>query len=274
MRQIIKSEMWMSQMMEANREPILEVRNLDISRGNELVVRNANFTINSGEYVGIIGPNGGGKTTLLLGILGTLKPDRGSIKVFGQEQARFSQWERVAYVSQNAVNFDSSFPMTVREMVSLGRVGRRNLGRKLSLEDWAAVDEHITLLGLEDLADRRIGQLSGGQKQRVFVAKAMVRNPDILFLDEPIAGVDPETQEAFYKKLSDLNAAKGVTIIIVSHDLSAVFCRMSKVLCVSRDVHVSEITEGFEPTEILRKAYGEHFHFVYHRHECRGEFHE
>jgi len=256
------------------RKPVLEVRNLSISRGNEVIVKNANFTINSGEYVGIIGPNGGGKTTLLLGILGTLKLDSCSIRLFGQELKNFDQWDKVAYVSQNAVNFDNSFPMTVREMVSLGRVGRSNLGRKLSGEDWKAVDEHIGLLGLEDLADRRIGQLSGGQKQRVFVAKAMVRNPDILFLDEPIAGVDPESQEAFYKKLSDLNAAKGVTIIIVSHDLTAVFCRMSKVLCVSRDVHVSEITEGFEPTEILRKAYGEHFHFVYHRHDCQGEFHD
>jgi len=260
--------------MDKKTEPILEVSGLDISRGSEVIVRDANFTINSGEYVGIIGPNGGGKTTLLLGILGTLKPDRGKIKIFGQDQARFRQWSRIAYVSQDAVNFDTSFPMTVREMVSLGRVGRSNLGRKLSREDWVAVDEHIRLLGLEELADRRVGQLSGGQKQRVFVAKAMVRNPEILFLDEPIAGVDPETQEAFYKKLSDLNAAKGITIIIVSHDLTAVFCRMSKVLCVSRDVHVSEITEGFEPTEILRKAYGEHFHFVYHRHTCEGEFHE
>jgi zinc transport system ATP-binding protein len=252
----------------------LEAENLDISRGNELVVQNANFKIFSGEYVGIIGPNGGGKTTLLLGILGTLKPDKGVIRILGSDSREFKQWERIAYVSQNAVNFESSFPMTVREMVSLGRVGRHNLGRKLSTEDWKAVDEHIQLLGLEDLAGKRIGQLSGGQKQRVFVAKAMVRNPEILFLDEPIAGVDPETQEAFYKKLSDLNASKGVTIIIVSHDLTAVFCRMSKVLCVSREVNVTEIGEDFEPTEILRKAYGEHFHFVYHKHECRGEFHD
>ena len=239
-----------------------------------MVVQNANFKIFSGEYVGIIGPNGGGKTTLLLGILGTLKPDKGVIRILGTDSREFKQWERIAYVSQNAVNFESSFPMTVREMVSLGRVGSHNLGKKLSAEDWKAVDEHIQLLGLEGLAGKRIGQLSGGQKQRVFVAKAMVRDPEILFLDEPIAGVDSETQEAFYKKLSDLNVSKGVTIIIVSHDLTAVFCRMSKVLCVSREVNVSEIGEDFEPTEILRKAYGEHFHFVYHKHECQGEFHD
>ncbi|MDO9537621.1 MAG: metal ABC transporter ATP-binding protein [Thermoplasmata archaeon] len=253
--------------------PILEVENLDISRGSELVVKNASFKIFKGEYVGMIGPNGGGKTTLLLGILGVLKPDSGIIKMFGTDARTFDQWERVAYVSQNAVNFDSSFPMTVREMVSLGRVGRNNLGRKLSAEDWKAVDEHIVLLGLEDVANKRIGELSGGQKQRVFVAKALVRGPELLLLDEPIAGVDPTVQEAFYKKLSDLNIQRKLTIVIVSHDMAAVFCRMSKVICVSREVNVSEINEDFEPTELLRKAYGEHFHFVFHKHECRGDFH-
>ncbi|MFH0816070.1 MAG: metal ABC transporter ATP-binding protein [Methanobacteriota archaeon] len=252
--------------------PVLEVEDLNISREKEVVVKNASFKIFRGEYVGIIGPNGGGKTTLLLGILGTLKPDRGIVKIFGTDSRSFDQWEKVAYVSQNAVNFDSSFPMTVREMVSLGRVGRRNLGRKLSEEDWKSVDEHLELLGLGEMAGKRVGELSGGQKQRVFVAKALVRGPELLLLDEPIAGVDPTAQEAFYKKLSDLNTERGLTIIIVSHDLTAVFCRMSKVICVSGEVNVSEIAEGFEPTELLRKAYGEHFHFVYHRHSCEGEF--
>ncbi len=260
-------------MTDEGNAPVLEVEGLDISRGNDLVVKGASFKILKGEYVGIIGPNGGGKTTLLLGILGTLKPDRGTIKMFGKDASSFDEWERVAYVSQNAVNFDATFPMTVREMVSLGRVGRRNLGRKLGAEDWKAVDEHIALLELEDVAGKRIGELSGGQKQRVFVAKALVRGPELLFLDEPIAGVDPKVQEAFYKKLSDLNTRLGLTVVIVSHDLTAVFCRMSKVICVSGEVNVSEITEGFEPSELLRKAYGEHFHFVYHRHECAGDFH-
>jgi zinc transport system ATP-binding protein len=127
-------------------------------------------------------------------------------------------------------------------------------------------------MGISEIASKRIGQLSGGQKQRVFVAKALVRNPEIIFLDEPVVGVDAETQEKFYKKLSDLNVKKGITILIVTHDLTAVFCRMSKIMCINKWVNVAEITESLEPEEVLRKAYGEHFHFVFHKHECRRVF--
>jgi len=123
-----------------------------------------------------------------------------------------------------------------------------------------------------DLSGRRVGELSGGQKQRAFVAKALVRNPEVIFLDEPVAGVDAATQEKFYQKMSDLNGRMGITILIVSHDLAAVFCRMSKVICVNREVNVSDIRPGQDPNSILRKAYGEHFHFVFHEHKCEGEF--
>ncbi len=111
-----------------------------------------------------------------------------------------------------------------------------------------------------------------GQIQRVFVAKALVRKPEIILLDEPIVGVDAGTQEKFYKKLSDLNVAKGITIMLVTHDLTAVFCRMSKVMCMNRWVNTAEITEDLKPNEVLRKAYGEHFHFVFHKHECKRVF--
>jgi zinc transport system ATP-binding protein len=151
-------------------------------------------------------------------------------------------------------------------------VNRSNLGRTLKQKDWEAVDEALEFMGISDIANRRIGQLSGGQKQRVFVAKALVRKPEIILLDEPIVGVDAGTQEKFYKKLSDLNVAKGITILLVTHDLTAVFCRMSKVMCMNRLVNVAEITEQLEPAEFLRKAYGEHFHIVFHKHECERVF--
>jgi len=142
----------------------------------------------------------------------------------------------------------------------------------LKRKDWEAVDEALKFMGISDIANRRIGQLSGGQKQRVFVAKALVRKPEIILLDEPIVGVDAGTQEKFYKKLSDLNVAKGITIMLVTHDLTAVFCRMSKVMCMNRWVNTAEITEDLKPNEVLRKAYGEHFHFVFHKHECKRVF--
>ncbi|MCW4014950.1 MAG: metal ABC transporter ATP-binding protein [Candidatus Bathyarchaeota archaeon] len=252
--------------------PVLEVSNLYVDRSNSVVIEDANFTIHKGDYVGIVGPNGGGKTTLLLAILNIIPKTKGTIRLFGQDTQSFSHWEKVAYVPQHAINFDPHFPLAVRELVALGRVNKNNLGKTLKQNDWKAVDDALEFMGISEIANKRIGQLSGGQKQRVFVAKALVRKPEIILLDEPIVGVDAQTQEKFYKKLSDLNIAKGITILLVTHDLTAVFCRMSKVMCMNRWVNVAEITKDVKPEEVLSKAYGEHFHFVFHQHECKRVF--
>ncbi len=258
-------------MMEKG-EPLIEVENLTVSRSGEKVIENASFNVYRGDFLGIIGPNGGGKTTLIKAILGVLPRDTGTVRLFGDEIESFSNWSKISYVSQDAVNFDQSFPLSVRELVSLGRINKSNMGRRLNHKDWLKVDEALKFMGISDIASKRIGQLSGGQKQRVFVAKAIVRDPEVLFLDEPVAGVDPETHERFYMKLGNLNAQKGLTIINVSHDLSVVFCRMSRVACVNKTVNVTKIEDEDAFTEALRKAYGEHFHFVFHEHICEGLF--
>ena len=255
-----------------NEGPVLEVQNVDVIRSGALIIQDASFSINRGDYVGLVGPNGGGKTTLVLSLLNFLPRAKGSIKLFGTGIDNFSAWEKVAYISQNATSFDSKFPLTVRELVSLGRIKKGNVARRFAREDWAAVDDSISFMGLTEVAHKRIGQLSGGQKQRVFVAKALARNPEVIFLDEPVGGVDAATEERFYKKLSDLNTKRKTTILIVTHDLTSVFCRMSKVLCVNKQVESAQITESLDPNSLLKRAYGEHFHFVFHRHECRGVF--
>lgn len=252
--------------------PVLEVRDLAVERGKDMVLEGVEFTVEEGDYVGIVGPNGGGKTTLLLAMLGQIPRARGEIKLFGRDIDSFDEWTRLAYVSQSAINFDPAFPLTVRELVGLGRVTRKNLGRRLTKDDWLRVDASLDYMGISEIADRRIGQLSGGQKQRLFVAKALVRDPELILLDEPVAGVDASTQERFYQKLSDLNVDMGMTILIVSHDLSTVFCRMSHVMCVHKEVDYSLITEDLEPDTVLKPAYGEHFHFVFHEHRCEGVF--
>jgi zinc transport system ATP-binding protein len=258
--------------MPQTSNPILEAQNVNVARNGDTVIQDATFSINKGDYVGIVGPNGGGKTTLILSLLNFLPHTKGSIRLFETEIDKFSSWEKVAYISQQATNFEKHFPLTVRELVSLGCIRKENIGRRFKAEDWKAVDESIQFMGLTDVANRRIGQLSGGQKQRVFVAKALARNPEIIFLDEPVVGVDSATQEKFYKKLSDLNAEKQTTILMVTHDLASVFCRMSKVLCVNKRVETAQITQGLDPNSLLKKAYGEHFHFVFHKHECTGVF--
>lgn len=252
--------------------PILEVKSLDVNRNGARVIEDANFSIAKGDYVGVVGPNGGGKTTLLSTILSFLPPEKGSIRLFGQDISQFSAWQKVAYVSQNATSFEDQFPLTVRELVSLGCIKKGKLGRRFTPEDWKIVDDNLEFMGLSDVANRRIGQLSGGQKQRMFVAKALAHNPELILLDEPIVGVDSNAQEKFYKKLSDLNIERKTTIMIVTHDLASVFCRMSKVMCINRNVEVASIGPELDANMMLKRAYGEHFHFVFHRHECEGVF--
>ena len=253
-------------------EAVIEVDSLNVARKGRRIIEDASFTVGRGAYMGVVGPNGGGKTTLLQAILGIIPHESGSIRILGTPIEEFDEWSRLAYVSQHSISFDERFPINVRELVGLGRINRGNLAKPLKKEDWAKVDEVLGFMGISDLADRRLGHLSGGQKQRVFVAKALVRDPEVLILDEPVAGVDAEAQELFYMKLSDLNSRQGTTIVIVSHDLAAVFCRMSDVMCVNRKVYTSPISPDADPNEALQKAYGEHFHFVFHEHTCEGYF--
>jgi zinc transport system ATP-binding protein len=252
--------------------PILEVKNLNVNRNGTLAIKDATFTINKGDYVGIVGPNGGGKTTLLRVILNFLPHTQGTIQLFGEDLTKFSSWHKVAYISQQATNFEDQFPLTVRELVSLGCIKKGYLGRKFTQEDWKNVDDNIEFMGLSDVANRRIGQLSGGQKQRMFVAKALTHKPELILLDEPIVGVDSDAQEKFYKKLSDLNTKHQTTILIVTHDLASVFCRMSKILCINKNIELANITQNLDTTNLLKRAYGEHFHFVFHNHNCKGDF--
>ena len=252
--------------------PIIEVQNLYVALKGRTIIDDATFNIKSGTYMGVVGPNGGGKTTLMQALLGIIPFESGSIKIMGTTLQEFKQWNKIAFISQSSVNFDDKFPLTVRELVGLGRINPNNLGRPLKKEDWKKVDEALEFMRISKLANRRIGHLSGGQKQRVFVAKAIVRDPEILILDEPVSGIDPEAQELFYMILSNLNVKHGTTILIVSHDLAAVFCRMNSVMCINKKVYTSPIALDHDPNEILQKAYGSHFNFVFHEHMCEGVF--
>jgi len=250
----------------------LEVKDLAIERNRSIVIEKANFEIKRGNYIGMVGPNGGGKTTLLKAMLGIIPFKTGQVQLFGKDIREFDHWEKIAYLSQHAINFDEKFPLSVRELVILGRIDRSKIGKPMNSDDREIVDRTMEFMGLTELSGKRIGQLSGGQKQRVVLAKSLVREPSLIIMDEPVSGVDPETQERFYKMLSDLNIEKGITILMVSHDLAAVFCRMSHVMCVNRYVRTSPITDDFDPNPMLKETYGKHFQFAYHVHECRGLF--
>ncbi len=252
---------------------VLDVRDLTVKFDDSVVLEDVNLQADRGDVIGIVGPNGGGKTTLLNAILGNVPAAKGSVRLFGQDISVFRDFERVGYVSQNAIQFDPIFPATVEEVVSLGCAKHSNMGRKLKASDWNDIEEAIRTVGLTSVAERKISELSGGQKQRIFIARALVRKPKLLILDEAAAGLDVCIQDQFVRILKDLRSKDEMTILTVSHDLSGVMCQANKLAVVNRKVYVSDITPSTDPTPMLRTAYGHHFTFMFHhdRQTCQGD---
>ena len=189
--------------------------------GGPQVLRDVDLAVEQGEFVAIAGPNGGGKTTLLRVALGLERPIRGEARLFGEPAGRSSRRSRIAYLAQRAqLGIDA--PVTVREVVTAGRMPRRGLLGLLRQEDRTIVEEAVIRVGLADMADAVLSRLSGGQQQRAFIAKALAGEPDLLVLDEPTAGVDVDAQESLAGLLEELHRDLGVTILFVSHEFGAV----------------------------------------------------
>ena len=194
----------------------IEVENLTVSYGPSPALLDVSLKIEPGQLVGVIGPNGSGKSTLIKAILGFVRPDFGSVRLFGEsvDQAK----GRVAYVPQRG-SVDWDFPVTVREVALMGRYGNVPWWRDLSRDDMAKADEALEMVRMQDFVHRQIGQLSGGQQQRVFMARALAQGADILLLDEPFAGVDAATERAILDVLR-LSREAGRTLVVVHHDLA------------------------------------------------------
>ncbi|WP_440951444.1 metal ABC transporter ATP-binding protein [Methanococcoides sp. FTZ1] len=213
------------------------------------VLENVNLTINEGDFLGIIGPNGGGKSTLLKVILGLIKPQKGEVKVLGKSPARSRHL--IGYVPQyGPTNID--FPISVWEVVLMGRMGTRGLFKHYTDEDREATYKALEVVDMLEFRDRQIGELSGGQRQRVFIARALVSNPKVLLLDEPATGIDTRMQNEFYELLEKLKSE--VTIIMISHDLSAVSVLVDKIACLNGKLHYHGSKELVP--EDIEKSYG------------------
>lgn len=245
---------------------LFEVNNLNFERQGSLVLKGVSFRILPGEYCAIIGPNGGGKTTLVRLLLGLEKPTSGEISLFGTSQKRFHDWNRIGYVPQRSALVDSTFPATVREVVGMGRYARRGIFGFESVEDKTAILEAMELMGVSDLSDRLIGNLSGGQRQRVMIARALASNPEVLIVDEPNTGVDVESQHRFYTLLRTLNRTKKLSILFITHDIGVIAEDITRVLFVNQTLLVSQ-----NPAEMIRcdemsRLYGVPAHVVCHNH--------
>lgn len=208
----------------------LEIRDLSFNYPDKKILNNIDFNVDKGDFICIVGTNGTGKTTLMKLILNLLKPQKGTILIKGTKSTDFKEFEKISYVSQNATSFNQSFPATVKEIVELGLYGK-----KLSKsEKEEKINSALETVGMCEYKNKLIGNLSGGQKQRVFIAKAIVKNPELLLLDEPTVGIDNEAVNSICCLLGRLNKS-GITILMVTHDLSSVLLHSNKVLTLCQE---------------------------------------
>lgn len=212
-------------------ETILSLRDVSYAYGHDLVLDGVSFQIAPATFVALVGPNGAGKSTVVRLALGLLRPQGGTVELFGRSPADAGARSRLGYVPQRPF-LGRDFPATVREVVASGATDRRWWRRALP----DMVDDALDIVDLRSLAGARIGELSGGQQQRVFIAKALVRRPELLVLDEPVAGVDAEQQERFAATLGRLRDERAVAVVLVSHDLAAVESRLDRVIVLRRQV--------------------------------------
>jgi len=244
---------------------VIALDHLTVDLGDVRVLDDVTFTIDRGDFVGIIGPNGSGKTTLLRTILDLLPPSAGSVQLFGVPPAAFTEWHKIGYVPQRTT-FDPSLTVRVDEVVMTGllatgrRWGRGADGRR-------RVAEALGIVGMQAHAASRVGRLSIGQQQRVLIARAVVSNPELLILDEPTGGIDPGTQTSLYALLQELRG-RGVTVVLVSHDVGVVAREVTKLACLNRRVIFCGRPQDYIAHERLTELYGSAVRIVGHEPPC------
>lgn len=251
----------------SGRESLIKIEDVWFRYDEEYVLRSASLEIYRGDYLGVIGPNGSSKSTLLKLVLGMLKPQKGEVVLFDQPQRRFKDWHRIGYVAQKANAFNTSFPATVFEVVAANLYSQVGLFKPIGRSARKKVQAALEVVGMADYASRLIGHLSGGQQQKVFIARALVSNPEILFLDEPTVGIDAKSQIEFYELLERLNKSHGMTIVMVSHDIGVITDKVSRIACLADASIVSHDACCAVPVmEFLNDVYGDHMKLMVHHH--------
>jgi zinc transport system ATP-binding protein len=208
---------------------VVAMQHIYFSYDSVPVLQDVSITINQKDFLAIIGPNGGGKTTILRLILGLLEPRKGKIKVFGSAPKKVQKL--IGYLPQH-VFFDFDFPMSVMETVLMARLGKRGIGKRYTKSDITISKDALKKIGMEQHKDQEIGKLSGGQRQRVLIARALATQPKLLLLDEPVSSVDTKWQQNFYELLHELN--KSMAIVLVTHDISVISTYIDKIACVNK----------------------------------------
>ena len=236
-------------------EKAIQVRNLDVAYDRRLVVEDVTFSVPGGAMVGIIGPNGGGKSTLLKAVLGLVPQARGTVEVLERPVNRGVR-QLVGYVPQRE-DVDWNFPVSAFDVVMMGRVPSMKLLRRPTAHDKELAWEALSTVGMEKYADTRIGEFSGGQQQRIFLARALAQEAEVLLLDEPVSGVDAPSQHEIFDLLRSLKEA-GKTVIVATHDLSCVAERFDLALLLNKRVVAFGRPEEVFTSELLNETYQSH----------------
>ncbi len=226
-----------------------------------------NLELPMGKILAVVGPNGGGKTTLLKVLLGLVTPSRGTVEVLGKTPAEARR--EIGYLPQVKTQ-RRDFPVTALDVVIMGLFPKMGLLRWPGQRDRERARRLLEQLELGDLADRPFGELSGGQQQRVGIARALVAEPKLLLLDEPATGVDVVGQEAFYHFLESLRDERGISVIMVSHDIGGVTATADRVACLNRRVHYYGPPAGAFTPEVIERTFGRHMQFLLHEESCPG----
>lgn len=246
-------------------KPIIELSKVYVGFRDLVVLEDVSLTIPCGDFLAVVGPNGGGKTTLVKTILGLVKPASGTVKVFGRDvQDLGDERKKIGYVPQ-ILSFDVNFPLHAKDVVIMGRYGRIGLMKKPSARDNEIVMETMAKTGIADLAKKPVGKLSGGQRQRVFLARALANQPEIIFLDEPATGVDAPSMEGLYELLLKLHR-EGITIVIVSHDIGVIASYANSIACLNKHLIAHGRPDEVTNPENLEKMYGCEAVLLFHHH--------
>jgi zinc transport system ATP-binding protein len=234
--------------------PLVDITGLDFSYARQPVLSGINLRIDPGTTLGLIGPNGGGKTTLMRLLLGALRPTAGSVRVAGLAPSRaIARGDLIGHLPQNPP-MSSRLPLSVRQVVRLGLAGKTGVLRSYRRDDLDFVESLLGRVGLADMADRPIAALSGGELQRAYIARALAPRPRLLLLDEPTTGIDRGGQHRFIDFIQSLKTSMGLTIVFVSHDLRAVSSISDRIACLNRTLHYHDVPDHL-PADLVYRMF-------------------
>lgn len=248
---------------------IIRFEDVTYAYDNKVVLDHVNIDIQRGQFIGLIGPNGGGKTTFIRLMLGLLPKQEGEIFLLNEPIHTFKQWNKIGFVSQKANSFNKGFPATVFEVVAMGLTAKLGYFHFMRKRHKDKVLESLKQVHMEDYMNENIGDLSGGQQQRVFIARALVSDPELLILDEPTVGIDHQNVQHFYEILHHLNKEREMTLLLVTHDTGVMTKYATSIACLNKTLHFhgSEREYTALSAERLSEIYGHPVQVVVHDHD-------